>query len=136
MHDIIDTVGPFGGVITAREIHQHIDPFGAADLRITCDGTDPNAGGASHNYVVTIGDAIVADIRFQHGPRGVDGALTGCNDAALAAILIDRMACFQSGPFAHESNDRVLAHLRDALDILRSRTAERKARGVLGINKA
>jgi hypothetical protein len=121
-----------------RNITHHIDPFGAADLQIVSDDTDPNAGGASHKYIIKIGFGgdIVATVDFQHGPRGADGKLTGAIDAALAAILIDRMECFQAGPFAHESNDRALNHFRDGLDILRSRAAERKARGVLGVNKA
>jgi|688.fasta_scaffold1348562_1 hypothetical protein len=121
-----------------RNITHHIDPFGAADIKITCDDTDPNAGGASHAYDAVIGDSedLIITVNFQHGPRGADGKLTGAIDAALAAILIDRMECFQAGPFAHESNDRALNHFRDGLDILRSRAAERKARGVLGQNKA
>lgn len=119
-----------------RTITSHIDPFGAAILKITCDDCDSNAGGASHDYAVAIGDAIVAEIQYQHGPRGTDGRLTGCIDAAILAIAIDRLECFQAGPFAHESNARALAHLRDAADILRSRAAERKGRGVLGVNKA
>jgi hypothetical protein len=116
-------------------INHHIDPFGAADLVITCDQRDPAAGGASHEYRITIGTDCVAAVDFQHGPRGPDGRLTGCIDAALLAIEIDRLEAFQAGPFAHESNARALGHVRDALDILRSRAAERKARGVLGRNK-
>jgi hypothetical protein len=119
-----------------RNITHHIDPFGAADIGIVCDDTDPNAGGASHHYEGQIGEGLVIMVRFQHGPRGADGKLTGAIDAALAAILIDRLECFQAGPFAHESNDRALACFRTGLDILRSRAAERKARGVLGVNKA
>jgi hypothetical protein len=119
-----------------REINHHIDTFGAADIKIICDDTDPKAGGASHHYQIKIGDVTVGNVDFQHGPRGVDGKLTGCIDAALAAVLVDRLECFQAGPFAHESNARALTHVRDALDILRSRAAERKARGVLGANKA
>jgi len=119
-----------------REINHHIDSFGAADIKITCEGTDPKAGGASHYYQIKIEDATVGFVDFQHGPRGTDGKLTGCIDAVLAAILVDRLECFQAGPFAHESNDRALNHFRTCLDILRSRAAERKGRGVLGANKA
>jgi hypothetical protein len=117
-----------------RKVLAHIDPFGAADLVITCDERDPAAGGASHHYEVNVGGKIVAAVDFQHGPRGPDGKLTGCVDAALAAVLVDRLEAFQAGPFAHESNARALAHIRDALDIIRSRGTERKARGVLGVN--
>lgn len=119
-----------------REITSHIDPFGAADLKITCDDCDPNAGGASHNYTATLGDVVVAEVRFQHGPRGIDGALTGCTDSVLLAIVADRMECFDAGTFPHHTHARALEHIRDAMDILRSRAAERKGRGVLGVNKA
>ena len=119
-----------------REITGHIDPFGAADIKIIADDTDPNAGGASHKYAIEISGECVGGINYQHGPRGIDGKLIGCIDAAIIAIAIDRLECFQEGPFAHESNARALAHLRDAADILRSRAAERKGRGVLGVNNA
>ena len=119
-----------------REINHHIDTFGAADVEITCDDIDPKAGGASHHYQIKIGDVTVGSVDFQHGPRGTDGKLTGAIEAALAAILVDRLECFQSGPLPHESNERALNHFRTGLDILRSRTVERKARGVLGTNKA
>ena len=119
-----------------RTVTSHIDPFGAADIKIFADDIDPNAGGASHKYAIEISGECVAEVHFQHGPRGIDGKLTGCIDSAILAIAIDRLECFQEGPFAHESNARALAHLRDAADILRSRAAERKGRGVLGQNKA
>jgi len=120
-------------------IHHHIDPFGSADITITCDERDPNAAGASHVYVMQIGDEViekVGELYFQHGPRGTDGKLTGLNHAAVLAVLIDRYEALQAGPHACESNDRCLAGLRTVLDIERSRTAERKGRGVLGANKA
>jgi hypothetical protein len=119
-----------------REINHHIDSFGAADIKIVSDDTDPNAGGAAHKYSGEIDGNPVIAVQFQHGPRGTDGKLTGAIDASLAAILVDRLECFQAGPFAHESNERALNHFRTGLDILRSRAAERKGRGVLGANKA
>ncbi len=124
------------------EIKHHIDPFGSADLVITCDERDPAAAGASHKYEVHRGGgkqvhgARVAEINFQHGPRGADGYLSGCNHAAILAILVDRYEALQEGPHACEANARALAHVRDALDIERSRAAERKARGVLGVAKS
>lgn len=128
------TTVPFG--TSTRNITHHADPFGAGDIKIISDAIDPNAGGAAHVYSGEIdGDPVIA-VRFQHGPRGADGKLTGAIDAAIAAILVDRLECLQAGPFAHESNERALAHFRTGLDILRSRAAERKARGVLGQNKA
>lgn len=119
-----------------HEIRHHIDPFGAADIAIVCDERDPDAGGASHHYVARTVGGTVAEVHFQHGPRGEGGKLTGCTNEVLLAIVIDRLEGLQTGPFACEANDRMLNHVRDALDISRSRAAERKARGVLGQNKA
>ena len=125
-----------------RTIQHHIDPFGSHELVLTCDERDPDAAGASHEYEVhrcggkQIGGARIAQISFQHGPRGADGYLSGCNHAVILAVLIDRYEALQAGSFACDSNDRCLAGLRTVLDIERSRAAERKARGVLGVNKA
>ena len=125
-----------------RTVEHHIDPFGNSDLIITCDERDPDAGGASHHYTIKIAagpqraESVVAEIHFQHGPRGLDGKLTGVTNAAFLAILIDRVEGLSRGPFPHESNDRVLDNLRNALDAFRSRDTERAARKVLGVNKA
>ena len=118
------------------QINHHSDPFGSADIDITCDGRDSNAAGASHVYIMQVGADVVGELYFQHGPRGTDGKLTGLNHAAVLAVLIDRYEALQAGPHACESNDRCLAGLRTVLDIERSRPAERKGRGVLGVNKA
>lgn len=118
-----------------EEVTRHYDPFGGADVHIHTDTPDPDAGGASHVYVIEIDGNCVGHVQFQHGPRGENGKLTGANDIALLAIVADRLQCFQGGDFAHESNQRALNHIRDAMDILRSRTAERKVRGVLGLNQ-
>jgi hypothetical protein len=119
------------------EIKHHIDPFGSSDLVIACDERDPAAAGASHQYAVFDSEGNeIAHVNFQHGPRGPGGKLTGCNHAVLLAILADRYEGLQEGPHACEANARALAHVRDALDIERSRAAERKARGVLGVAKS
>lgn len=117
-----------------RNITEHIDPFGGAEIIISADARDPDAGNASHSYLLhRDGKPSCGELHFQHGPRGDDG-LTGLTDAAVLAVVADRLDSFQAGPFACESNARALAHVRDAIDILRSRAAERKARGVLGKN--
>lgn len=64
------------------------------------DERDPNAGNASHEYGIQYGGpSDVLRIGFQHGPRGIKGSTAGIFDDDLLAIVADRMAGFQSGPF-------------------------------------
>ena len=74
-------------------------------------------------------------IQFQHGPRGVATSTPGVFDDDLLAVLEDRMACFQAGPFACEENEQALAGIRHARFHLGQRVARRIAQGVLGENK-
>lgn len=110
---------------------------------VWADERDPNAGGASHEYRVDgwplkPDDPIpgYAEVNFQHGPRGVEGSKRGCLDDHILAIVEDRMAGFQAGPFAHPKNAEALEHIQAARTALRERAEERRARGVLGENKA
>lgn len=99
------------------------------------DERDPNAGGASHTYGIQYGgpDAVCM-IQFQHGPRGVEGSTAGVFDDDLLAIVEDRMAAFQAGPFACPENAAALAAIRDARQALGLRVARRISKGVLGVN--
>lgn len=70
-------------------------------------------------------------ILFQNGPIKEVG-VNGITHEALIAILIDRLRSFQAGPYASETNQDALDHLRAAQDALFRRTQERLARGVEG----
>ncbi len=131
----------------------HHDGHGLNDrIEVYADERDhAKGGGASHNYRIAIDitgsrlavesgctgktDETVATIQFQHGPRNEDDSKPGITEAALYAVLIDRLEAFQAGPFACSSNAHQLAHLRDALRLTRERVDERAERGVLGYNK-
>lgn len=112
-------------------------------LPVTCpvnvaalDEKDPKAGGASHRYAVQFGGpGETVLIQFQHGPRGVEGSTPGVFEDALLAILEDRLACFQEGPFACRENDNALSAVRQARASLGERVAARMAKNVLGLNE-
>lgn len=97
-------------------IHSHLDD---SIIQITGDG----------GTVLTLGR-----IRFQDGPIREVG-LNGITEAALLAILIDRMRSFQSGPYACRENAIVLTHLEEALMWTQKRTRDRIQRGVEGTSQ-
>lgn len=94
---------------------------------------EPGAGGANHSYRVLCDRFKIADhsIEFQKGPIGEVG-VNGVTQEVLLAIVIDRLRCFQAGPFACPENGEALAHAEASLDWLHSRTKARMARGVEG----
>jgi len=93
---------------------------------------EPGPGGAHHKYginLLTNQGCSGPIISFQNGPIKEAG-VNGVTNESLLAILIDRLECFQSGPFACEENAEALDDLRHALRRLRFRTKTRLARGV------
>lgn len=128
-----------------RQIISHHDGHGLNErLKITADPLDhANGGGASHNYSVSVLgtatawslDVVAAQIQFQHGPRDAVGSRPGITEAALYAILIDRLRAFQAGPFPDAENDVQIKLLEQCLASTRKRADGRAARGVLGKNE-
>lgn len=137
-----------------RTITDH--KVGPANDNLTITVLDePGPGGACHAYLVDGFDAaqnpalmafdkIDAErtderhsvgIVFQNGPIPEAG-VNGVTNEALLAILIDRMRCFQSGPFACRENALVLIALEEAQRQLHYRTIARMARGVEGTHTA
>lgn len=99
------------------------------------DDRDPKAGNASHVYGIQFGGPTdVVRIQFQHGPRGESSSIPGVFDDDLAAILEDRLAGFQSGPYACPENGAALDAIRAYRAALGERVARRIAKGVLGAN--
>lgn len=73
---------------------------------------------------------VAVTLRFHTGdPRH---GVKGISNESLLAIVEDRLAGFQAGPFACPENDSALASVRCALGYLHSRTTVRRARGVEG----
>lgn len=98
-------------------------------------------GNAHHNYEVHIEEKgslcrrrVVAVVAFQNGPIGEYG-VNGCHQEDLLAIVIHRLQCFQSGPFACRENALALTKCEEALHWLNHRTADRLQRGVEGTNQ-
>lgn len=104
---------------------------------------EPGAGGAHHSYIITVneretklapGVTIHTHIGFQNGPIQEAG-INGISQEALLAIVIDRLKCFQAGPFSTKENACALTHLQEAMHWLHARTHDRLRRGVEGTNQ-
>lgn len=125
-----------------REINTHV--VNPANDKLRIEVTDaPGAGGANHRYVITGMDSSHNPSRhggddtsrqivmFQNGPINEAG-VNGTTQEALLAIVIDRLECFQAGPFASDYNAKALEHVKAAQESLLQRTRDRMARGVEG----
>lgn len=125
-----------------REIDTHHDGHGLNEsIRIETDL--PDASGAAHRYTLSMdstnienatGREVIGVIQFQQGPRNVEGSTPGATEAALLAVLIDRLRGFQAGPYACRENAIQLTHLEECLHWTKARADERARRGVLGRN--
>lgn len=96
------------------------------------------AGGAPHYYeVLAPQDAsckrvFPLAIMFQEG--GIQGPddINGLTNEVLLAIVIDRLECFQAGPYPCNENHMALGRAKEALAWLMARTEARIRRGVEG----
>lgn len=103
---------------------------------------EPGAGGANHVYAIYgfhtqnewVKDDTCLKMSFQNGPIKEAGA-NGISQEALLAIVEDRLAGFQAGPYACDDNAIALDYVRQAMQWLQKRTRERMARGVEGTNQ-
>ena len=114
-----------------RTLVDHHDGHGLNES-ITIGADGPGPGGASHRYTLTIGEHRVGFLQFQEGPRHVPESTPGATEAALLAILIDRLRGFQAGPYACRENAIQLTKLEETLHWARARADARAKRGVLG----
>lgn len=98
---------------------------------------EPGHGGACHEYEIIAmnedgnGPIQKTKIHFQNGPIKEHG-VNGISQEALLAIVIDRLTCFQAGPFSSGDNFAALQSCMDAMTSLQRRTEDRLARGVEG----
>ena len=109
-------------------------------IKVICND-QPGPGGGCHKYVVVEADqkeagddyftGVFATVYFQNGPVKENG-VNGCHNEDLLAIVIDRLQHFQVGDYACQENAVALSYLIDALAALRTRTDQRKERGVEG----
>ena len=128
-----------------RELHEHkVNP---ANDQLTIRVTDEaGAGGACHRYRIdgfNLGKNPSEDVTmpqlyltivFQNGPIAEAG-VNGITHEALIAILVDRLRCFQDGPYKCRENALALTKLEEAQHWLHARTRTRLARGVEGTHK-
>jgi len=92
---------------------------------------EPGAGGACHEYDVTLPSGYTTRISFQNGPISESG-VNGLTQEVLIAICCDRLRGFQSGEFACRENALALTKLVLAQHWLHHRTQQRMSRGVEG----
>ncbi len=117
-----------------RTLDIHHDGHGLNEsIEIRTD--DPDPSGAAHFYTAMIEGRVIADVQFQKGPRNVEGSIPGLTEAAMLAILIDRLRGFQSGPYSCRENAIQLTKLEEVLHWTKARADERAKRGVLGRNQ-
>jgi hypothetical protein len=130
-----------------RQITSHVVDGDSANNQLKIEVTDePGQGGACHGYLVSgfqnganpsRGGAEESDslfVLFQNGPIKEFG-VNGITQEVLLAIVIDRLECFQRGPFQCSDNADALQHCQDALDYLQQRTRARIARNVEGTHQ-
>lgn len=116
-----------------RTITEHHDGHGLNEsIEIQTDEADQS--GAPHNYNAFIGVTRVAAVQFQKGPRHVEGSTPGITEAALIAVLIDRLRGCQAGPYSCRENAIQLTKLEEVLHWTKARADARAKRGVLGHN--
>ena len=98
---------------------------------------ESGAGGANHEYAIEAGRdgeqsrTVSKVFRFQNGPIKESG-VNGISGESLIAIVIDRLECFQKGPYACRENALALTKLQEAMHWLHHRTRDRESRGVEG----
>lgn len=77
---------------------------------------------------------LIQEIRFQDGStrEGINGVF----NEDLLLMIISRLEAWQKGSMPDASTEKALEKLYEATFWMRRRTDERKARGVLGTQKA
>jgi len=106
-----------------------------AAISIAVDKRDPDSGNMSHRYEISLDGELETVIRFQHGPIKEVGR-NGLTNEVLLAIVMDRLAGAQEGPFRCRENACALTKIEEGLHWLQQRTIGRQRRGVEGPNKA
>jgi hypothetical protein len=122
-------------------IQTHHDGHGLNES-ISVQATDEiGPGGAYHSYGFykinneSNQEQELGYLQFQKGPRDEPGSTSGITEAALLAVLIDRLEAFQAGPYHCEENQQALDNLRAAMTAIHDRAHSRASRGVLGTYK-
>lgn len=127
--------------MSKREINTH--RVNGLNEAITLHALDERGdGNANHKYLLEVRSngpegkpdgPLYTQVRldFQNGPVGERGA-NGISNEALLAVVEDRLAGFQSGPYACAENEAALDSIRAAKGALNARTQRRVAAGTEG----
>lgn len=117
-----------------RQVTEHVG--NPVNDKIVITAIDVGPGGAPNLYSVTVpnGNPIRTYLNFQNGPINEVG-INGLTNEVLLAVVMDRLRCYQAGPFRCGENQAALMHITEGLAQLHSRTAERLKRGVEGYTK-
>lgn len=110
-----------------RTLILHFD--GSINDKLIVRADDPGPGGAPRRYQI---DARVADVASTPlvELNFAQADAVGVTNEALLAVLIDRLAGFQSGPCACHENAEALQHCQEALAVLGARTRRRAKAGL------
>lgn len=113
---------------------REITDYAYGDHQSQLFATDqPGPGGANHEYMIVLcgSSYITVNLMFQRGGIAEAG-VNGITNEVLLAIVIDRLAAFDAGPFPSQENALALANCQQALAQLNQRTFDRINRGVEG----
>jgi hypothetical protein len=121
-------------------IQTHHDGHGLNESIVVQTTDEVGPGGAHHSYTLfkrngSNREQELGYLQFQKGPVDEPGSTSGITEAALLAVLIDRLEAFQAGPYACEENQQALDNLRAAMTAVHARAHARAERGVLGTYK-
>ena len=93
-------------------------------------------GGAPHVYETYQNKGQYRALTRTRFHKGDIDTFNGTTNEAELAKVKHRLECFQEGPYPCEENAEALDHINKAIAVLQERTADRKARGVEGKDKA
>jgi len=135
--------------INAEPVEIKTHAVNPANDKLTLTRRDaPGAGGAHHLYEIEGFDTLNnpsrlfkdespyqgIEILFQNGPINEFG-VNGLTHEVLLAIVVDRLQCFQKGPYACRENALALTKTEEALMWLQKRTRDRMSRNVEGTHQ-
>ena len=85
-----------------------------------------------HEYLISSADnKVICKVPFQDGPTQENG-VNGVYIEDCIVMAIDRLEQLNVGEYRHNCNGQALKHLYKSLGWLKTRTEERRAKGILG----
>jgi hypothetical protein len=114
-----------------RSITLHLVPEDCKpSLEVSGEGR-VGVGGAPITYRIQLPNLDCTYLKFQEGPVPTEG-VNGITMEALLVVVIDRLTCFQAGPYPCADSAHALTYAKVTLAALKNRTQVRIARAVEG----